>query len=134
MKGIETATPFDTPRLMTELVTWFAEATEERRLHPLLVIAIFTVVFLSIPAGKMAGLARSSQVMGACLVRKSSDLPEVPVMLAAGSEAQIRAYALADNELALNAGWDDARLALEIADLQEIGFDLFLSGFSDDEN
>lgn len=44
----ETATPFDTPRLMTELVTWFAEATGEKRLHPLLVIAIFTVVFLAI--------------------------------------------------------------------------------------
>ncbi len=44
----ETATPFDTPRLMTELVTWFTEATEEKRLHPLLVIAIFTVVFLAI--------------------------------------------------------------------------------------
>jgi Fic family protein len=44
----ETATPFDTPRLMTELVTWFAEATVEKRLHPLLVITIFTVVFLAI--------------------------------------------------------------------------------------
>ncbi len=44
----ETATPFDTPRLMTELVTWFAEATEEKRLHPLLVTAIYTVVFLAI--------------------------------------------------------------------------------------
>ena len=44
----ETATPFDTPRLMTELVAWFAEAMEEKRLHPLLVIAIFTVVFLAI--------------------------------------------------------------------------------------
>ena len=44
----ETATPFDTPRLMTELVTWFAESDEEKRLHPLLVIAIFTVVFLAI--------------------------------------------------------------------------------------
>jgi Fic family protein len=44
----ETATPFDTPRLMTELVTWFAEATEEKHLHPLLVIAIFTVVLLAI--------------------------------------------------------------------------------------
>jgi Fic family protein len=44
----ETATPFDTPRLMTELVTWFGEAIEEKRLHPLLVIAIFTVVFLAI--------------------------------------------------------------------------------------
>jgi Fic family protein len=44
----ETATPFDTPRLMTELVTWFAEATEEKHLPPLLVIAIFTVVLLAI--------------------------------------------------------------------------------------
>lgn len=44
----ETATPFDTPRLMTELVTWFGEAMEEKRLHPLLVIAVFTVVFLAI--------------------------------------------------------------------------------------
>lgn len=44
----ETATPFDTPRLMTELVTWFAESTDEKRLHPLLIIAIFAVVFLAI--------------------------------------------------------------------------------------
>jgi Fic family protein len=44
----ETATPFDTPRLMTELVTWFSEAMEEKRLHPLLVIAIFMVMFLAI--------------------------------------------------------------------------------------
>jgi len=44
----ETATPFDTPRLMTELVTWFAKTLEEKRLHPLLVIAVFTVVFLAI--------------------------------------------------------------------------------------
>jgi Fic family protein len=45
---IETAAPFDTPRLMTELVSWFTEATEDKRLHPLLVIAIFAVVFLAI--------------------------------------------------------------------------------------
>jgi Fic family protein len=45
---LKTATPFDTPRRATELVTWFAEAMEEKRLHPLLVIAIFTVVFLAI--------------------------------------------------------------------------------------
>ena len=44
----ETATPFDTPRLMSELVIWFAQAMEEKRLHSLLVIAIFTVVFLAI--------------------------------------------------------------------------------------
>ncbi len=44
----ETATPFDTPRLMSELVDWFVRAREERRLHPLLLIGVFTVVFLEI--------------------------------------------------------------------------------------
>jgi Fic family protein len=44
----ETASPFDTPRLMAELVAWLREAQELKRLHPLLVIAFFTVVFLEI--------------------------------------------------------------------------------------
>lgn len=44
----ETATPFDTPRLMQELISWFQQETESRRLHPLLVIGIFVVVFLEI--------------------------------------------------------------------------------------
>ena len=44
----ETATPFDTPRLMTELVTWVREQREARRLHPLVIIGIFVVVFLEI--------------------------------------------------------------------------------------
>jgi Fic family protein len=44
----ETATPLDTPRLMTELVGWLILEREQRRLHPLLVISVFTVVFLEI--------------------------------------------------------------------------------------
>ena len=44
----ETATPFDTPRLMTELVDWIQEARDAGRLHPLLIIAIAIVVFLEI--------------------------------------------------------------------------------------
>ena len=44
----ETATPFDTPRLMIELVDWTRTTLAEGRLHPLLVIAVFTVVFLEI--------------------------------------------------------------------------------------
>lgn len=44
----QTATPFDTPGLMAELVAWTREALDERQLHPLLVIAIFIVVFLEI--------------------------------------------------------------------------------------
>jgi len=44
----ETATPFDTPRLMTELVAWLTEARSLGRLHPLLIIGVFIVVFLEI--------------------------------------------------------------------------------------
>ena len=43
-----TATPFDTPILMTELVSWFNEETESAQLHPLLLIGIWVVVFLEI--------------------------------------------------------------------------------------
>jgi len=44
----ETATPFDTPRLMTELTTWFNEERDASRLHPLLLVGIWVVVFLEI--------------------------------------------------------------------------------------
>lgn len=44
----QTATPFDTPHLMTELVTWVNQELEAARLHPLLVIALCIVVFLEI--------------------------------------------------------------------------------------
>jgi len=44
----ETTTPFDTPRLMAELVSFVNETLEAKRLHPLLVVGIFVVVFLEI--------------------------------------------------------------------------------------
>ena len=44
----DTATPFDTPRLMQELVTWVAQERDKAQLHPLLIIATFVVVFLEI--------------------------------------------------------------------------------------
>ncbi|MFA4994913.1 MAG: DUF977 family protein [Bdellovibrionales bacterium] len=44
----DTASPFDTPRLMTELVSWLKEARELGQLHPLLIIAVFVVAFLEI--------------------------------------------------------------------------------------
>lgn len=44
----ETATPFDTPRLMAELVQWVGDEREKAVLHPLLIISIFVVVFLEI--------------------------------------------------------------------------------------
>ncbi len=44
----ETATPFDTPRLMQELLLWVNETKEQQSLHPLLIVAVFVVVFLEI--------------------------------------------------------------------------------------
>jgi len=49
------------------------------------------------------------------------------------TEAQKKAYILADNKLALNAGWDEELLALELAELGDMGFDLELTGFELDE-
>ena len=55
-------------------------------------------------------------------------------MIAAGwSEARKRTYVLADNKLALNAGWDGELLRVELTELQAFDFDLGLIGFSDDE-
>lgn len=58
----------------------------------------------------------------------------VPVINAAGwTDEQKRAYILADNQLALNAGWDEDLLKVELAALDECGFDLSLIGFDEDE-
>jgi site-specific DNA-methyltransferase (adenine-specific) len=59
---------------------------------------------------------------------------EVPVIELTGlSEAQKRAYILADNKLALNAGWDIDLLTEELKELKDLNFDLELTGFSDKE-
>jgi Fic family protein len=65
----ETATPFETPRLMAELVEWTQAAMEVRRLHPLLVVAIFTVVFLEIHPFQ-DGNGRLSRVLTTLLLLK----------------------------------------------------------------
>lgn len=62
---------------------------------------------------------------------KLLEFREVPVMVAVGwSEAQKRAYVLADNQLALNAGWDSALLSGELSFLKDANFKLTLIGFS----
>jgi DNA modification methylase len=71
---------------------------------------------------------------GRVLAARKLGLERVPVIeLAHMSEAQKRAYVLADNQLALNAGWDDELLRLELADLRDLGFELGLIGFADGE-
>lgn len=61
------------------------------------------------------------------------NLDEVPCIILEGlTEAQKKAYVIADNQLALNAGWDDDLLKLEIENLKELDFDIELLGFEDD--
>ncbi|MBR0648688.1 site-specific DNA-methyltransferase [Roseomonas terrae] len=68
---------------------------------------------------------------GRLLAAKSLGLDTVPTIVRAGlTDAQKAAYRLADNRIALSAGWDEALLAAEVAKLQEMGsIDLALTGF-----
>jgi ParB-like chromosome segregation protein Spo0J len=71
---------------------------------------------------------------GRVLAAQQLGLPEAPVIVARGwTDAQVRAYVIADNKLAENAGWDNAMLALELKDLSELDFDMSLTGFEQSE-
>jgi len=71
---------------------------------------------------------------GRIMAAKKLGIDKVPVVLAGHlSAAQKRAYILADNRMALNAGWDDELLAIELSELSDLDFDLSLTGFDDDE-
>lgn len=66
----ETASPFDTPQLMAELIDWTNAALETKRLHPLLVIGIFTVTFLAIHPFQ-DGNGRLSRILTTLLLLRS---------------------------------------------------------------
>jgi len=71
---------------------------------------------------------------GRTLAAQRLKMTEVPVMVAKGwSDAKKRAYVIADNKLAMNAGWDDEMLALEFSELQGMDFGLDLTGFKAEE-
>jgi DNA modification methylase len=71
---------------------------------------------------------------GRLMAAKKLGLQEVPTIeLGHLSDAQKKAYVIADNKLALNAGWDEAMLAAEIEQLKDLDFDIGLLGFSADE-
>ena len=71
---------------------------------------------------------------GRTLAAQKLGMTQVPVMVAKGwSDAKKRAYVLADNKLALNAGWDNEMLALELGEIGELGFNLELIGFDPSE-
>ncbi len=65
---------------------------------------------------------------------KRLQLTEIPCIVLAGlTETQKRAYVIADNKLALNAGWDEELLRLELLDLKDLDFDLDVIGFNAEE-
>jgi len=71
---------------------------------------------------------------GRILAAQKLGIADVPCMVAEGwTDAQKKAYVIADNKLALNAGWDDDMLKVELGELDELDFDLSLTGFDDDE-
>jgi ParB family transcriptional regulator, chromosome partitioning protein len=86
-----------------------------------------TPVLVDEQGGIIAGHGRTmaAQLLG---------MADVPVVVASGwSEAKKRAYVIADNKLALNAGWDNELLRLELGDIKGLGFDLSLTGFGLEE-
>lgn len=67
---------------------------------------------------------------GRVLAARKLGLDEAPCIELAGlSEAQRRAYVIADNQIALRAGWDSEFLAVEIDELRDLDFDLTILGF-----
>lgn len=71
---------------------------------------------------------------GRLLAAQKLNLDNVPTITLAGlSKAQKKAYVIADNKLALNAGWDEDLLRLELQSLKDMDFDITLTGFDLDE-
>ena len=71
---------------------------------------------------------------GRIAAAKEEGIKEVPcVFVEHLSEAQKKAYILADNRMSLDAGWDDELLKVEMASLQEMGFDIGMTGFDESE-
>ena len=71
---------------------------------------------------------------GRLLAARKLGYKEVPTIeLADLTETQKKAYIIADNKLALNAGWDNELLKLELGEIEELGFNLELMGFDPSE-
>lgn len=75
-------------------------------------------------------IAGHGRVMGAKLLQ----LDEVPTITLSGlTEAQVKAYIIADNKIGLNSGWDEELLKVELSGLSDMGYALDVIGFNIDE-
>jgi ParB-like chromosome segregation protein Spo0J len=80
----------------------------------------------SLAAKKLYGAGKTIKMAAGEAIPKGM----VPVIVAKGwSEEQRRAYVLADNKIALNSGWDETILNFELSALDDLGFDIDLTGF-----
>ena len=71
---------------------------------------------------------------GRLMAAKAEGITEVPCVFAEHlTEAQKKGYILADNRMAMDAGWDDELLKVEMEALQDMGFDLSMTGFDESE-
>lgn len=134
---------------MTERTNWPADKIERRKVADLIPYARNSRTHSDEQVGQIAAsikewgwtvpvLIESDGGLiaghGRILAAQKLGITEVPCMVAGGwSEAQKRAYIIADNKLALNAGWDDEMLKIELSELGDLDFDLTLTGFDEDE-
>ena len=71
---------------------------------------------------------------GRLMAAKAEGITEVPCVFAEHlTEAQKKAYIIADNRMSEDAGWDDELLKVEMESLQDMGFDLSMTGFDESE-
>jgi ParB-like chromosome segregation protein Spo0J len=133
----------------TPVRQWPAEHVEKRALSALLPYARNARTHSAAQIGQIASsilewgwtmpvLADENGIIiaghGRVLAAERLAIEEIPVMIAHGwSDAQKQAYRIADNKLAENAGWDEALLGVEIADLKAYDYDVSLLGYSDKE-
>lgn len=134
--------------VMTTRAKWPADAIERRKVSELIPYARNARTHSDAQVAQIAASIRewgwTNPVLidadggliaghGRVMAARKLGIDEIPVMIATGwTEAQKRAYILADNQLALNAGWDTELLKVEIGELSAEGFDLGLIGFGDD--
>src|SRR5215469_5838265 len=120
LRRITTIKPYDkNPRLNDQAVDAVAASIREFGFHQPIVVDEQHVIIVGHTRYKAA---------------LKLGLERVPVHVAVGlSPAQAKAYRLADNQTATLSGWDDDKLSQELAQLQELDFDLNLTGFAGDE-